>query len=286
MRIAILGNNDGPLRLARSLHDSEHEVICIGLQKQPDIAFAKAYEELSATLEQTPKEKHAIRFLQNHDIDLLINCFANFRFSKLLETYKVLNIHLSPLPKYRGRHPMHWALINGEKSFGGSIHRMTAEIDAGAILYQNKVDVNRDMSVKELREAIFGKLVSDFPKFMDQLDSGSIQEKPNDDAEATYVARRFPEDSQIREWGDSRQIYRQVKALRSENDQAFLLFNGNKFRVQDVREANRHYVGVAAPFVYQRKNQEVGIACKDGKTLTFILGKTRNIQLNDRPDGY
>ena len=48
----------------------------------------------------------------------------------------LVNYHASPLPKYRGGSPMNWAIINGEKEFGVSIHELVKSIDAGPILIQ------------------------------------------------------------------------------------------------------------------------------------------------------
>jgi methionyl-tRNA formyltransferase len=52
-----------------------------------------------------------------------------------------LNFHPSLLPAYRGREPLFWALLRGEKTVGVSVHRMTEEVDGGAVLFQHEVTV-------------------------------------------------------------------------------------------------------------------------------------------------
>lgn len=49
---------------------------------------------------------------------------------------KLINIHNSPLPKYRGVKPIHWALKNNEKTHGVTIHEITKGIDDGPIISQ------------------------------------------------------------------------------------------------------------------------------------------------------
>ena len=124
MRLAIIGNNDGPARLAGAARAGGHEVVFIGLQK-PDI----------------PDEATALRLLAPLDFDLLVNCFANFRYRELHHRYPTVNVHLAPLPAYRGRHPLQWALINGEETFGVTIHDINDDFDDGAIRWQATIEV-------------------------------------------------------------------------------------------------------------------------------------------------
>ena len=49
---------------------------------------------------------------------------------------RILNLHNSPLPKYRGVSPINWALKNGEEKHGVTIHEITPRIDDGPVLAQ------------------------------------------------------------------------------------------------------------------------------------------------------
>ena len=53
-----------------------------------------------------------------------------------------LNLHGSLLPKYRGRSPINWVLVNGEKETGVSLHYMTPRPDDGDIVGQKKIDIS------------------------------------------------------------------------------------------------------------------------------------------------
>ncbi len=52
-----------------------------------------------------------------------------------------LNMHGSLLPKYRGRAPVHWAIIQGESTTGASLHYMLEKPDAGALVDQQSVPI-------------------------------------------------------------------------------------------------------------------------------------------------
>jgi hypothetical protein len=49
---------------------------------------------------------------------------------------RLLNLHNSPLPRYRGVNPINWALKNGERSHGVTIHEITPGVDDGPIVSQ------------------------------------------------------------------------------------------------------------------------------------------------------
>ena len=52
-----------------------------------------------------------------------------------------LNLHGSYLPKYRGRVPVNWAVINGETETGATLHYMVEKPDAGDIVDREKVGI-------------------------------------------------------------------------------------------------------------------------------------------------
>ncbi|HID68926.1 MAG TPA: hypothetical protein EYP35_00345 [Desulfobacterales bacterium] len=79
-----------------------------------------------------------------------------------------LNLHGSLLPKYRGRCPVNWVLLNGEKQTGVTMHYMTEKPDDGDIVGQQEVMIAEDDTAltlhKKLRmasKALFGQ---QFPK--------------------------------------------------------------------------------------------------------------------------
>src|SRR6185369_2095987 len=52
-----------------------------------------------------------------------------------------LNLHGSQLPRYRGRVPVNWAVINGESETGATLHYMVEKADAGDIVDQERVEI-------------------------------------------------------------------------------------------------------------------------------------------------
>ncbi|HUH67034.1 MAG TPA: formyltransferase family protein, partial [Syntrophales bacterium] len=64
------------------------------------------------------------------------------------------NLHGSLLPAYRGRTPVNWAIVNGEKETGVTLHHMTGKPDAGDIVGQKAVTIDFEDTARTL----YGKL--------------------------------------------------------------------------------------------------------------------------------
>lgn len=113
-----------------------------------------------------------------------------------------LNLHGSLLPKYRGRVPINWAIINGEKETGVTLHYMTKKADAGDIVDQEKIAITNDDTAKTL----FGKAEKAAALMLDRalplLKDGKAARIPQDDAQATVFGGRKPADGQI-DWSKS-----------------------------------------------------------------------------------
>jgi methionyl-tRNA formyltransferase len=100
---------------------------------------------------------------------------------------RILNLHNSPLPKYRGVSPINWALKNGERFHGVTIHEITPRIDDGPIYSQvlysiyPEVDEVRDVYTRALE---YGWTL--FTQTMPLLHK--ITPTPQNHAEATYFS--------------------------------------------------------------------------------------------------
>jgi UDP-4-amino-4-deoxy-L-arabinose formyltransferase/UDP-glucuronic acid dehydrogenase (UDP-4-keto-hexauronic acid decarboxylating) len=113
-----------------------------------------------------------------------------------------LNLHGSLLPKYRGRCPVNWVLVNGEKETGVTLHYMTAGPDEGDIVCQSKIDIADSDNAKSLsgKTAVAAsKMLADIlPKIKDS----TAPRKPQDASKATYYGGRRPADGEI-DWTKS-----------------------------------------------------------------------------------
>ena len=102
-------------------------------------------------------EKKALIELKKNKIKLL--CLAGFMkilSSKFIKNfkYKILNIHPSLLPKYKGLNTHEKVLKNKELYSGCTVHYVVPKIDSGSIILQKKIKINKNETEKSLKGKI------------------------------------------------------------------------------------------------------------------------------------
>ncbi len=148
-----------------------------------------------------------------------------------IPTHGCLNLHGSLLPKYRGRCPVNWALVNGESQTGVTLHYMTPHPDDGDIVAQEKVAIDTDDTARTL----FAKMETASGKLLDQtlplLAAGKAPRRAQDHAQATYFGARRPEDGEI-DWSrDAEQIRNLIRAVAAPYPGAFTWIGERKLLV-------------------------------------------------------
>jgi methionyl-tRNA formyltransferase len=149
--------------------------------------------------------------------DLLVVCdYGEILRPETLATARIggINLHGSLLPKYRGAAPVQWAILRGETETGNSVIQMTAGLDAGPCLGQQRtpIDPEEDAGQLEARLAAMGALL--VCRVIDELEAGTAQ-PVSQDAQLASKAPRLRKEHGVIDWSRSAQeIKNQVRALR------------------------------------------------------------------------
>jgi methionyl-tRNA formyltransferase len=120
-----------------------------------------------------------------------------------------LNLHGSLLPRYRGRAPVNWVLIEGETETGVTLHYMDEKPDHGDVVAQRAVPIDRDDTALHLTQKMAEAARELLRDAIPRLAAGSAPRTPQDHARATYFGGRRPEDGEI----DWRQPAERVRNL-------------------------------------------------------------------------
>ena len=131
------------------------------------------------------------------------------------------NMHGSLLPKYRGRAPINWAVLNGEPRIGMTLHRMVEEPDAGAIVDQEGVEIGQRDTAEQAFRKVLPCARAVLARQIDRLLAGTASETPQDASQATYFGGRQPEDGRISWTQTSRQVFNLVRAVTDPYPGAF-----------------------------------------------------------------
>jgi methionyl-tRNA formyltransferase len=113
-----------------------------------------------------------------------------------VNTNRVLNIHYSLLPKYRGLHSSVWAVLNNERNFGLTVHEMNERIDDGPIVYQYRFR-NLGQNSREVIETCNSHIERYLARIVHNYFMSGFKSRPQKLSQATWVAKRNLEDCQI-----------------------------------------------------------------------------------------
>jgi formyltetrahydrofolate-dependent phosphoribosylglycinamide formyltransferase len=123
------------------------------------IYFAKKFSIPHKIINQTRDrfEKIAIKELRNRKIDLI--CLAGF-MKVLTKNFirnfngKIVNIHPSLLPKYKGLNTYKRAIEKGDKLFGCTVHYVNEKLDSGKIIIKKRVHIANTETVEKLKKKV------------------------------------------------------------------------------------------------------------------------------------
>lgn len=132
------------------------------------------------------------------------------------------NLHGSLLPRYRGRVPVNWAVLRGERETGVSLHRMVEKPDAGALVDQEAVAI----LTNDTAYAVFQKLICAgetlLLRAVPRMLAGAQEERPMDLGAGSHFGARRPEDGRI-DWNRSAwEIHNLIRAVAPPYPGAFV----------------------------------------------------------------
>lgn len=192
-RILFLGNKDIGYECLLELVSRQHElnIQCVGVLSQNKgsitgkkaniIALAEEHHIPVLTslddLEQIPNIDYLIS-VQYH----LILQQKHIRFAQKL----CVNLHMAPLPDYRGCNQFSFAILDGATEFGTTIHVLDEGIDSGDILWEDRFPISQTISVQELYDVTYQKSVALFKKALPLL----VQDQYSRIPQKTFVGKR------------------------------------------------------------------------------------------------
>jgi methionyl-tRNA formyltransferase len=181
-----------------------------------------------------------------------------------------LNMHGSLLPKYRGRAPVHWAIIRGESVTGASLHYMLEKPDAGALVDQQPVPIGENDTALEVSQRVAEAAQAVLRRSLPKLIAGSASARPLDLAQGSYFGRRRPEDGRIDWRAPARAIHDLVRAVAPPFPGAFTEVNGQRLDVWETRiDATPARHPAQAPCLYAEEGRWY-VDCTDGKRLEIV----------------
>ena len=138
-------------------------------KKAKGLTYAKKNKIINYAIEKKKPhfEKKALSYLKKNKINLL--CLAGFMrilSKEFIQKYKfkIINIHPSLLPKYKGLNTHERAIKAGDKYAGSTVHYVTAKLDSGKKILQKKIKILKTDNVNSLAKRVLKAEHSIYPK--------------------------------------------------------------------------------------------------------------------------
>lgn len=184
-----------------------------------------------------PRNYDSSIFLKKFKTDIIFSINYIFIVQKEIlkhPKYYAINIHGSLLPKFRGRTPHVWAIINGERETGVTAHIMEEGCDTGDIVMQKIIEICDEDTGAD----VLNKYMRIYPlmiiELIEIIKNNDIKRIAQDNNKATYFGKRVPEDGLINwDWQKER-IYNWVRAQALPYPGAFSYLNNQKVIIDRI----------------------------------------------------
>jgi len=139
-----------------------------------------------------------------------------------------LNVHGSLLPKYRGRAPVNWAILNGETETGVTLHYMVAKPDAGPIVAQERVPIGIDDTALAVSLAVAEAAARLIRRELPRLAAGAPRGREMDLSLGSYFGGRRPEDGRMNWAKPAASVHNLLRAVAPPFPGAFTELQGRR----------------------------------------------------------
>jgi len=236
------------------------------------VAELAALHDIPVITPDDPNAPEVIAQVQAARPDFLFSFYYRNMLQKTLldiPTRGAFNMHGSLLPQYRGRVPVNWAIIKGERETGSTLHVMNEKPDNGAIVDQQAVPILPDDTALEVFHKVTCAAEVALNRCLPGLLAGTAQLTPQDLSLGGYFGGRRAEDGRI-DWSHSaREIHNLVRAVAPPYPGAFSRLDGKPLRIFRTLVEPDLAARVAYPAFYG-ENGRCYAACGDGKVLRVL----------------
>lgn len=240
MKLGVLVSGNLGYVLLRHLKN-RHDIGFVLTDKNSDEIIAFAKSEHLPVYAGNPRNGATSEFVKDKKIDVLISINYLFIIEKdLIELPEILafNVHGSLLPKYRGRTPHVWAIINNEKITGITAHLIDEGCDTGDILEQISVPISEDDSGNSILMKFSELYIPLIDSVLLKIKNKSLTRTPQNNEIATYFGKRTPDDGEINWNWHKERIRNWVRAQMKPYPGAFTFYNNEKIIIDEITYAD------------------------------------------------
>ena len=290
MRIVYLGTPEFAVLPLKKIVEAGYNVVAVVTNKDKPVGRKRILTpppvKVFATEARIPVYQYdkirveGVEDLKKLNPDLMVTCaFGQILSQEILDIPRlgVVNIHASLLPAYRGASPIHYAILNGEKTTGVTVMKTDIGIDTGDMILQREINISDAETCGELFERLSVLGANCILEALPLIENEKAVYIKQDERKATYT-KIIKKEAALIDWNDTAEnIYNKIRAFNPA-PVAYCFYEGNPFKIYSAKISTLN--GKAGQIL--KTDKELIIGCGQGAlsllTVQKAGGKPMNIQ--------
>ena len=251
LKIIFMGTPEFAVPVLKAIHKSGHKILEVYTQpakkkdrgqkiKNSPIHDCAEYYNLKVrcpvSLEANDELDHFIKL--KPDLVIVV-AYGKILPNKLLDLVKIpfINVHASILPKWRGAAPIQRSIMNMDNETGVSIMKIIPKLDAGPILMQSKIKINRETTFTDLSNEMSklgAKLIIDT---LECIENNNVSFTDQKELDASYARKIEKSEAKISWNVEANKIVAKINALNP-NPGCWFELQGGRVKIIRAKETN------------------------------------------------
>jgi methionyl-tRNA formyltransferase len=240
LKVVFLGNHNVGIEALKALISKSDVcgVVAHPVDPEEGVVYESVFEFSKAAgipaIRGKASDAEVFKFIKERQPDLI--WITDYKFLVPKELINIapkgcVNLHPSLLPKYRGRAPINWAIIEGQKEVGLTAHFVDEGVDTGPIIEQESVSVSDNEYIGDILNKLYPIYAALSAKVLDKIIGGAPNSRPQNITDSKVYPRRKPEDGKI-DWNQPAKAIRDlVRAVSKPYPGAFFFAQNNKYTI-------------------------------------------------------
>lgn len=209
LKVLLIAQEAAGVQAARLLAGSGHQVVAVVTGAGGGMASGLTVEGVASRLGfpvwpiRRLKDKSLAEVVRSAGVDLLLNVHALCVLpGELVSAPRIgsFNLHPGPLPRYAGLNAPSWAIYQGERLHGVTVHWMDAGIDTGPIAYDSEMTIDDQDTGFTLSAKCVRAGVPLLQQLLQAAAEGTVPKRPQPVQPRNYHGREVPQDGRLL-WG-------------------------------------------------------------------------------------
>lgn len=220
-----------------------HDVIALVRDAEDEVTAHAREAGVPVEIRTSPREIRKLVATRAPDC-VVVSSYDRILSGPVLDLCPFVNVHYSPLPGYRGRANVNWAIINHESHAAVTVHSMVTGLDAGGVLAQELVPIGPRDTIGALYDRLNAVQAEILPQAVDRRIRGDLG-VPQEEDDATYCCTRLPDDGEVDWSAPTQDVDALIRAVGAPYPEAFTFLKLDRLSIIEAEPspAGRVFVG-------------------------------------------